>query len=405
MRIGDGLIRAFVKNSEHTEDAGVRAAYGTLAGVTDILCNVFLFAVKFTAGLIMASTAVTADAFNNLSDAFSSVVSLVGVRVASRPADEEHPFGHGRIEYAASLIVAVVIIVVGVEFFRTSVDKILHPTALTVSVTAVIFLVLSILVKFWMYLFNRNIGKRMKSTLFSATAADAAFDMLTTAVTLVSVVVYAVLRVNIDGICGLIVSVVVIWAGIGIAKDMINPLIGEPMPEEFRERMEKTVTEIPGVEGVHDLIVHNYGPGRYMATIHAEVSRKMSLDEAHAIADKAERKVKKEMNVFLVVHIDPVEIHDQKVMEIREKISGIIKDTDPSLSFHDFHVKHGKTDRNELEITFDLCVPYAYSEEKENETAYRIMDSMRRENPRWHCVITIDRGMVPETSISSSGRD
>lgn len=405
MRIGDGLIRAFVKNSEHTEDAGVRAAYGTLAGVTDILCNVFLFAVKFTAGLIMASTAVTADAFNNLSDAFSSVVSLVGVRVASRPADEEHPFGHGRIEYAASLIVAVVIIVVGVEFFRTSVDKILHPTALTVSVTAVIFLVLSILVKFWMYLFNRNIGKRMKSTLFSATAADAAFDMLTTAVTLVSVVVYAVLRVNIDGICGLIVSVVVIWAGIGIAKDMINPLIGEPMPEEFRERMEKTVTEIPGVEGVHDLIVHNYGPGRYMATIHAEVSRKMSLDEAHAISDKAERKVKKEMNVFMVVHIDPVEIHDQKVMEIREKISGIIKDTDPSLSFHDFHVKHGKTDRNELEITFDLCVPYAYSEEKENETAYRIMDSIRRENPRWHCVITIDRGMVPETSISSSGRD
>ena len=405
MRVGDGLIRAFVKNSEHTEDAGVRAAYGTLAGVTDILCNVFLFAVKFTAGLIMASTAVTADAFNNLSDAFSSVVSLVGVRVASRPADEEHPFGHGRIEYAASLIVAVVIIVVGVEFFRTSVDKILHPAALTVSVTAVIFLVLSILVKFWMYLFNRNIGNRMKSTLFSATAADAAFDMLTTAVTLVSVVVYAVLQVNIDGICGLIVSVVVIWAGIGIAKDMINPLIGEPMPEEFRERMEKMVTEIPGVEGVHDLIVHNYGPGRYMATIHAEVSRKMSLDEAHAIADKAERKVKKEMNVFLVVHIDPVEIHDQKVMEIREKISGIIKDTDPSLSFHDFHVKHGKTDRNELEITFDLCVPYAYSEEKENETAYRIMDSIRRENPRWHCVITIDRGMVPETSISSAGRD
>lgn len=396
MRAGDILIRKFVRNSEKTEDPRVREAYGTLAGTTDILCNIFLFAVKFIVGLVIASTAVTADAFDNLSDAFSAIVSLISVRVAARPADKEHPFGHGRVEYASSLIVAIVIIVVGVEFFKTSVERIFNPAPLSVSAVAVIFLVLSILVKLWMYFFNKSVGERVNSSLFSVTASDAIFDMMTTSVTLVSVIVYVIFGKNIDGICGLIVSCVVIYAGIDIAKDTMSPLIGEPMSPEFQKRIEDIVSSIPGVVGVHDLVVHNYGPSHYMATIHAEVSRRMTLDEAHAIADKAERKVQKEMDVLLVVHIDPVEIHDQRVKEIRQKLTDILKETDPQLSFHDLQVRHSRENRNGIDVIFDLAVPYSYTKEDENKTVRLVADRMRCENKNCKCIVTIDRGYVPD---------
>lgn len=396
LQIGDGLIRHFIKNYTDTEDPEVRTACGTLAGVTDILCNLFLFTVKFIVGLVMASTAVTADAFNNLSDSFSSVVSLIGVRMAARPADQEHPFGHGRIEYAASFIVAVVILSVGIEFFRTSVERIAHPEPLAFSMTAFILLLLSVLVKLWMYFFNRNIGRRTGNSLMEATAMDAIFDVLTTAVTIISIIIYVTAHINVDGITGLIVSAVVIYAGVGIARDTLNLLIGVPADQELRDRICGMVTEVPGVISVHDLVVHNYGPGRYMATIHAEVSRRMTLDEAHAIADKAEKIVLNSLNVELVVHIDPVDIHSRYVKDIREKITGILSELDPDLSFHDLHVRREK---KETDITFDLVVPYAYTTEKENETAHRIMERMHETNPEWKCVITIDRGMLQDRNF------
>lgn len=398
VKIGDGLIRRFVKNYQDTEDPGVRTAYGTLAGVTDILCNLLLFAVKFVVGLLMASTAVTADAFNNLSDSFSSVVSLIGVRMAARPADQEHPFGHGRIEYAASFVVAAVILSVGIEFFRTSAERVLHPQPLTFRTVAFVFLLLSVLVKLWMYFFNRNIGQRTGNSLMAATAADAIFDVLTTAVTIVSVIIYEAAGINVDGISGLIVSVVVIGAGLGIGRDTLNLLIGVPADQELRDKISDMVAGVPGVISVHDLVIHNYGPGRYMATIHAEVSRRMTLDEAHAIADKAEKMVQSSLNVELVVHIDPVDIHSQLVKDIRENVSRILAEIDPELSFHDLHVRREKKETN---ITFDLAVPYAYSADRENEVAHQIMDRLRDVDPGWRCVITIDRGMLREGNIGS----
>ncbi len=387
------LIRKFVKNYQNTDDTRVRTAYGTLAGVTGIICNFFLFAVKLSVGLVMMSMAVIADAFNNLSDAASSVISLVAMRVAGKPSDKDHPFGHGRMEYIAALLISVLIIAVGLEFLKSSVEKIRHPEALNFSAAALAFLVISVAVKLWMYFFNRKIGGRIGSEVMNATATDSLFDAVTTTLTLVSIGVYFLFDVNIDGIAGLIVSFVVIYAGIGIVRDTVKPLLGEAMDPELAGKIEKIVEGVDGVAGAHDLIIHSYGPNRYIATIHVEVSVKHTLEEGHNIADAAEKKVLDQLGVVLVVHVDPVELFDSRVLKIRNEVTRVLNILDEELKFHDFRVSF---EGEKALISFDLVVPYSYSEEQEHKVARQVASLMKEINPDYVCTIVIDRGILEE---------
>ena len=273
----DFLVNKFIKDSTNIESTEVRTRYGMLASVVGIFCNVLLFSVKLTIGLILSSLAVTADAFNNLSDAASSIISFIGVKMAGKPADAEHPFGHGRIEYIAALIVSFLVIEVGFTFFKSSISKILHPEEISFDLVPFVILILSILVKLWMAFFNNKLGKRIDSKVMLATAADSLGDVITTSATVLSIIICHFTSINVDAIAGLIVSAIVIWSGISIAKDTLEPLIGERVPAELYQKITDIVESYDGIVGTHDLIVHNYGPNRSMATIHAEVPNDIIL--------------------------------------------------------------------------------------------------------------------------------
>lgn len=321
----DFLVKRFVKDYEDTEKVSVRTAYGVLASVTGIFCNVLLFLVKGSIGLMLHSLSVTADAFNNLSDAGSSVIGLVGVKMASKPADKEHPFGHGRLEYIAALVVAFLVLEIGFTFFKESIGKIRSPQEMNFQMLSVGILILSIGVKLWMAYFNRKLGKRIDSKVMLATATDAMGDVVTTSATIASLLIFHFTGWNVDGIVGLAVSLIVMWAGIGIAKDTLEPLLGEAVTPEEYDRISRFVEGYDGIVGSHDLIVHNYGPGRSMASIHAEVPNDVDIEESHEIIDRIEREAVKKLGIFLVIHMDPVETRDKKVLETRHKVEQILE--------------------------------------------------------------------------------
>ncbi|MBB5265635.1 cation diffusion facilitator family transporter [Catenibacillus scindens] len=387
------LVRLFVKNYNDTENDQVRTAYGVLASIVGILCNILLFAVKVAIGTLVGSIAVVADAFNNLSDAFSSIISFVGVKLASRPADQEHPFGHGRYEYIAAFIVACLVIEVGFTFIQSSFDKILHPEAVTFSIVSVIILCLSILVKLWLGLFNRKLGKKINSTVMMATSADALGDVLTTLATIVSLLIYGILGWNVDGIVGMVVAIVVVFAGINIAKDTIRPLLGERPDPKVYKMLEKKVESYEGIVGTHDLIIHNYGPTKSMATIHAEVSNKEDIETSHELIDKIEREVTKETGIFLVIHMDPVDVEDPFVIQWRKRVYDMIHEMDPNVSAHDFRMVKGK---EQINLIFDIVVPYSYDLEKTHQFTIRLEERIKRMDSRCQCVITIDHSFGDE---------
>ena len=283
------LVRHFIKDHEDVEKVSVRTAYGVLASFVGIFCNVFLFAVKFAVGLILHSVSVTADAFNNLSDAGSSIIGFVGVKMAEKPADADHPFGHGRMEYIAALVVSFLVIEVGFTFLKDSIGKIRNPEEMTFSLVSVVILLLSIAVKLWLGLFNRKLGEKIDSKVMKAVFADSMGDVVTTGATILSLVFFGVTGINIDGVVGVGVALVVMWAGIGIARDTLEPLIGEAIDPEVYEKIKRFVESYDGIEGTHDLIVHNYGPGRSMASIHAEVPNDVDIEVSHEIIDRIER--------------------------------------------------------------------------------------------------------------------
>ena len=366
----DFLVNKFIKDSTNIESTEVRTRYGMLASVVGIFCNVLLFSVKLTIGLILSSLAVTADAFNNLSDAASSIISFIGVKMAGKPADAEHPFGHGRIEYIAALIVSFLVIEVGFTFFKSSISKILHPEEISFDLVPFVILILSILVKLWMAFFNNKLGKRIDSKVMLATAADSLGDVITTSATVLSIIICHFTSINVDAIAGLIVSAIVIWSGISIAKDTLEPLIGERVPAELYQKITDIVESYDGIVGTHDLIVHNYGPNRSMATIHAEVPNDINIDVSHEIIDKIERDVKKDLNILLVIHMDPVEMRDEEVLSLREKTSRIVHALDPELNFHDFRVLKENEQRN---LIFDLVIPDSYSEKDANRVMHQLV--------------------------------
>lgn len=385
------LVRHFVKNHEDVEKVSVRTAYGVLASVVGIFCNVLLFVVKGAVGFFLHSVSVMADAFNNLSDAGSSVVGLVGVRMASKPADEEHPFGHGRIEYIAALVVSFLVLQVGFTFFKDSIRKIQNPEELKFQAVSVIILVLSIGVKLWMGMFNKKLGKKIDSKVMMATATDAMGDVVTTTATIASVLFFKITGINIDGIVGIGVSLVVMWAGIGIAKDTLEPLIGEAVAPEEYVRISRFVEKYEGIVGSHDLIVHNYGPGRSMASIHAEVPNDVDIEVSHEIIDRIERDAAKRLGIFLVIHMDPVETKDEHVLEVRHQVEQILDAVDFRVSIHDFRMVDGK---EQINLIFDMVVPFEYSTQKQNELKMTLRKLLQMADKRYQCVITIERSYV-----------
>ena len=391
-------VNKFIKDSANIESTEVRTRYGMLASVVGIFCNVLLFSVKLAIGLILSSLAVTADAFNNLSDAASSIISFVGVKMAGKPADAEHPFGHGRIEYIAALIVSFLVIEVGFTFFKSSISKIMHPEEITFDPVPFIILILSILVKLWMAFFNNKLGKRIDSKVMLATAADSLGDVITTSATVISIVICHFTSINVDAIAGLIVSGIVIWSGVSIAKDTLEPLIGQRVPSELYQKITDMVESYEGIVGAHDLIVHNYGPNRSMATIHAEVPNDVSIETSHEIIDRIERDAKKELNILLVIHMDPVEMRDEEVLELRDKTSHIVHALDPELHFHDFRVLKENEQKN---LIFDLVVPDSYTEKDANRVMHQLIALLHEMEKNVDCIITLDRSFeAPKNNIT-----
>lgn len=383
----DFLVKCFVKNYDQAEDPDVRAAYGILASLVGILCNILLFAAKLAVGLLINSISVMADAFNNLSDAASSIIGFVGVKLAQKPADDDHPFGHGRIEYIAAFIVAFLVIQVGFSLFKTSIGKIFHPEPLSFKWVSILVLLMSIGGKLWLAVFNKKLGKRVNSKVMLATAADAMGDVITTSSTIVSLMIFAVLGWNIDGLVGLIVSVVVMIAGVNIARDTLAPLIGEAIDPEVYEEISNFVESFEGIIGTHDLIIHNYGPSKSMASIHAEVPSESDVEISHEIIDRIEHEAFRRFGLMLVIHMDPVQTQNEQAKACKRMLEEILQELDSRLSFHDFRMTGGKERMN---LIFDLVVPREYKESVQGRLKTRISEEVRRRDPRCVCVITVE---------------
>ena len=385
------LLKHCVKDYEHVEKVSVRTAYGVLSSMVGIVCTVILFIVKLLVGMVLHSVSVTADAFNNLSDAGSSIISFVGVKVAELPADENHPFGHGRAEYISALIVAFLVIQVGLTCLKDSFSKIKTPEMINFQLVSVIILLLSMAVKLWLGIFNKKLGKKIDSKVLMAVFTDSMGDVITTAATVFSIVFFAVTGINLDGIIGVGVSLVVMWAGVDIAKDTLEPLIGEAIDPELYEKIKNFVESYDGVVGSHDLIVHNYGPNRSMASIHAEVPNNVNIETSHEIIDKIERDAHELLGVFLVVHMDPVETRDKEVIRLKNKVKEKLASIDKECSIHDFRAVEGEKQTN---LIFDMIVPREYSEEKKKELEKQLFDELQEEQHTYQLVITMEHSFV-----------
>ena len=381
------LVRHFVKDYEAVEKSAVRTAYGVLASMVGIVCNVFLFLVKFIVGLLLHSVSVTADAFNNLSDAASSIISFIGVKMAGKPADKEHPFGHGRIEYIAALIVSFLVLEVGFTFLKDSVSKIRTPETLNFQLISVVILILSIGVKLWLGVFNKKLGKKIDSKVMMAVFTDSMGDVITTSATILSLVIFRLTGLNIDGIVGIGVALVVMWAGVGIAKDTLEPLIGEAIDPEEYDKVKHFVERYQGIEGTHDLIIHNYGPNQSMASIHAEVPNDADIEEAHELIDRIERDAVDELGILLVIHMDPIEMRDEQVMTVRGEVEAALKELDPQCSIHDLRVVNGM---GQINLIFDMVVPFEYDEEEKNNLQLQLMEKLQEIDKRYQCVIMME---------------
>lgn len=383
------LVRLFVKDSANTADPDVRQRYGIFVGITGIILNIFLFSGKFIAGIITTSISVTADAFNNLSDAGSSIITLVGFKMAGMPADKEHPFGHGRIEYISALIVSFVIIFMGIELGKSSFDKILTPESVEFSWISFSILFASICVKFWLCLFNKKIGGIINSTAMKAAAMDSLSDVLSTSAVIIGLVITTLTGVNIDGYMGCLVAVFIIYTGLKTAKESLEPLLGERPDKELVKEIEDTVMSYDNIIGVHDMIVHNYGVGISMITLHAEVPCKMDFTEAHELIDLIEDDLKIKYHTLATIHMDPVANDDEEVSELKRQAMEIIENIDPIITMHDFRMTKGKFHIN---LIFDIVVPFKYKL-ADSELVEKITEEIMALDDRYFAVISVDKSM------------
>lgn len=389
----DLLVKLFVKDYQKVDNTKVRTDYGVLTSLVGITCNVILCAVKIIIGMIINSISVMADGFNNLSDAASSIISFIGVKLASRPADKEHPFGHGRFEYISALIVAFLILQVGFSLLKSSFEKVLHPEALTFNPLLVGILVLSVLIKVWLSMFNKKLGKRINSTVMIATSADAKNDVIVTTGTIISILIAGFTGLKVDGYMGLLVSFFVMFSGVRIIKDTLEPLLGQAVERDVYEKITRMVQGYEGIIGTHDLIIHNYGPTHRMATIHAEVPNNINFETAHETIDLIERDVLEKLDIFLVIHMDPVEVNDAMVLEKKDMVFGIIQGLEEKATVHDFRIVNGE---HQINLIFDLVIPYSYSKEQEQKLLARIVEEVRKRDARHQCIITMENSFIAE---------
>lgn len=384
------LAKLFIRDHENITDCGVRQAYGVLCGIVGICFNLILFTTKALAGLFSHSIAITADAFNNLSDAASSIITLVGFRMAGQKPDSDHPFGHGRIEYISGLLVSILIVLMGFELVKSSVSKIFHPEAPDYSPVIIGILVFSILVKCYMALYNRRIGTRISSVAMKATAIDSLSDVVATTVVLIGTIVSATSGIIIDGYCGVLVGMFILYSGFVAAKDTISPLLGQPPEPEFVKQINDIVLSYDDVTGIHDLIVHNYGPGRTLISLHAEVPADGNILTLHDTIDTIEHELRRKLNCNAVIHMDPVSTNDPETLSLKAEVSGYLDQIDPRLSMHDFRVVKGPTHTN---LIFDIVVPYDYPISDQQVTD-SVTERIRMNHPDFYPVIDVDKAVV-----------
>ena len=381
------LLRLFVKNHQDTGNPRVRSAVGSLSGTVGICCNLLLFLGKLIAGTLAGSVSITADALNNLSDASGSIVTLIGFKVADKPADEHHPYGHARAEYLSGLAVAVLILFIGFELVKSSVDKIFHPTAVDFSAVTAAVLAASIAVKLWMWLFNRKLGKLIDSTALTATSADSRNDCAATSAVLLAAVIERFLDIRVDGYIGLGVAAFILYSGWNLAKDTVSPLLGESADPELRQKIVDYIEAHPKVLGYHDLMVHDYGPGQRFASLHVEMDYREDPLDCHEIIDDMERECLRSHNVHLVIHYDPVVTDDPELTELKERVCGLLSARDTRLSLHDFRMVQG---RRHMNLVFDVSLPHDLRGQ-EADIQQSIEDTLNREGPKvYHVKITFD---------------
>lgn len=384
------LAKIFIKNHSDISSPKVRESYGVLCGLVGIFLNTLLFAAKFIAGTITGSIAITADAFNNLSDSGSSLISIIGFRLSGKKPDRDHPFGHGRFEYISGLIVSMLIILMGFELVKSSVENIISPKELIFSKISVIILVASILVKLYMAVYNFRIGKKIGSASVSSTAFDSISDSVSTSAVLIATLIYKFADINLDAYFGLLVSVFILFAGFKAAKDTISPLLGQPPTKEFVDKINDIVMSHEEITGIHDLVVHDYGPGRIMLSLHAEIPSDMNILLAHDIIDNIEAELSERMGCEAVIHMDPISQNDSLTTKIRTSISEIVKSIDSGISAHDLRIVEGETHTN---LIFDVVIPQELQID-DKEVIERITKSIKQIDEKYNCVIKIDRPYI-----------
>ena len=379
------LVRRFIKNYQDTKDANVRTSIGKLSGIVGIFSNLFLFVIKFVIGTIVHSVSIQADGVNNLTDAGSNIISILSFHLANKPADKDHPFGHERTETIASLFVGILILVLGFETAKESISKVIHPGSIDFRIASVIILLISIIVKFWMYAYNKKLSKTYDSSLLEATALDSISDVCGTTAVLVSTLLSPVLHFNLDGYMGIVVSGIILYGAYGLLRDMINSLIGEAPDPELVHNIVDMIMAHPAILGVHDMMLHNYGPNKIFASAHVEVDSSKDIFETHDHIDNIEREVKENMNIDLVLHMDPVKVNDLETELYRAKVVEAIHQIDPKWGFHDFRIVSGPTHVN---LVFDLVIPFEekYMQEEIEEMLLKHIDS----DKKIYLVLTID---------------
>ncbi len=382
------LLVRLIKDHEKTESSEVRNKYGYLSGVVGIGANIVLFAVKLITGIMINSIAFIGDAFNNLTDAASSVITILGFKLASKPADEEHPFGHGRIEYIAGLIVSFFIMLVGYELMKSSIGRILHPVPVVFSTPALLIIIFSITLKTWLFFFNRYLSKAIDSKALLATAFDSLSDTVATGCIGISLIASLFTSFPLDGYVGIIVALLILYSGFSLTKETISPLLGEVPEQEIIKKISQKILGYEKVVGIHDLIIHTYGPGRYMASIHVEIPADQDILEMHEYIDLIERRVTRELGILLTIHMDPLNNDSEEIMKMQDELSHILKVFPHILSFHDFRIV-GKGERKNL--VFDVVVKNGITWDEEKVLRQEIIQQVQEKHPHYHCVITFDQ--------------
>ncbi|KGK88855.1 cation diffusion facilitator family transporter [Clostridium sp. HMP27] len=384
------LVKRFIKDSENIENEKVRNSYGFLGSIIGIVVNAILFGVKLAVGIVSGSISVTADAFNNLSDTTSSIITMLGFKLASKPADEEHPFGHGRIEYLSGLIVSFMVLLVGFEFVKSSYSRIINPTPVKFEIIPFILIVLSVFTKVWLSRFNKYIGKTINSSALQASSMDALGDVFTSSCVALSLLLSKWIAFPIDGYIGMLVSLFILYSGYSLIKDTLDPLLGTAPDSDLVEKITSSLLSYEYITGTHDLIIHNYGPNKFIATVHAEVPQDISIVKIHDVIDRAEKEISEKLNVVLVVHMDPINTNDEEVNYAKSEVESIITKYSMIKSLHDFRMV-GEGDTKNLIFDIVVCYTQKLTDQFIEEIKSSLNKDIKNIHPHYNAIITIDR--------------